>query len=376
MTDQVIPTTTDMVVAEMNQKTSLEGQLTEAEQARVNELANSIDMSNSTAIITFGSETQKGLSNHADSMLNGVKNKDLGATGETMNNLMVEIRGLGVSDLDPDAQQGFIGKLLRLATPVQKFVQKYEGASSQIEAMVSSLQKEQEVLYRDIQALDTMYDEALDFFDDLAYYIRAAEAKHKDVQENVIPQMQAEAEAIEDESKKIAALSEVKDMGDKLLDLERRAHDMKLTRQVVMQLIPQTRMIQQTDKGLCTKINSIIANTIPVWKVQMAQAVTVFNQKKATEAIQNVTDATNDMMMQLSDATREGNRSAREQLEQGIVSIETVKYCNENLIAQINESVEIAQAGRKARAEADAELRNAEMQLADTLKNAASAAVA
>ena len=125
--EAIVPTTTDMVVAEMSQKTSIDGALTEAEQARVNQLADSIDMNDSTAIITFGSSAQTGLTAHADSMLEGVRNKDLGATGDTMNNLMVEIRGMGVSDLDPDKQQGFIGKLLRLATPIQKFAHKYEG---------------------------------------------------------------------------------------------------------------------------------------------------------------------------------------------------------------------------------------------------------
>ena len=108
----------------------------------------------------------------------------------------------------------------------------------------------------------------------------------------------------------------------------------------------------------------------------MAQAVTVFNQAGATEAIANATNTTNVIMMKLSDSTREGNKSAREELEKGIVSIETVKYCNDNLIAQINESVEIAKAGRQARNEADAELRLAESKLASTLKDAASAAIA
>lgn len=373
MTETYVPTTTDMVVKEMEAKTGLTGELSITDQARVDSLAAAINMDDSTDIIQFGSDCQKGLTAHADSMLQGVKGKDLGATGDVMANMMVQMRDIDVSSLNPDEEPNFFQKVLRLATPIQKFALKYEGATGQIEAMVGKLQGDQVVLLRDIKSLDVMYDEALTFFDDLAFYIRAGNQKVADLNDNVIPQMAQDAEAIEDESQKMKALNEVQDMRGKADDLERRVHDMKLTRQVVMQLIPQTRMIQQTDKGLCTKIDSIINNTIPLWKIQMAQAVTVFNQAKAAKNIELVTEGTNEMMRTLSDSTRDANKTAREQMEKGIVSIETVKYCHENLIAQIEESIEIAQAGKQHRKESDAVMAQCESKLADTLKKAAAA---
>jgi uncharacterized protein YaaN involved in tellurite resistance len=345
--------------------------LSVADQKKVETIKAALDMTQTLSIIEFGSEAQGSLTKHADSMLDGVRNKDVGPAGDVMANLMVEIRGLGADNLSPDQKQGFLGKLLKLATPIQKFFVRYESIQSTVDAMVNRLQTEQSTLSNDVVMLDKMYDEALAFFHELALHINAGEQVLGITRTETIPAMQAETDKKTDENESMIAQNNVKDMTEKANDLERKIYDLKLTRTITMQMLPQMRMIQDTDKSLVTKMQSIIVNTIPMWKQQLALAITLFNQQKATKAVTAVTDATNEMLVKNSALLRQNNKDAKTAIERGIVDIETIKVVNADLIATMTESIEISKAGQKARREGDVEMQNCQKQLKAALKNAA-----
>ena len=346
------------------------GNTSVADQERIKALMGDIDMASSTSIITFGTDAQKGLSARSDEMLKGVRNKDTGPAGEVMNGLMVQIRGIGLDDLDPTEKRGFMAKLMSKLTPLQKFIQSYEGIESQVDSMVSKLEGEQRKLSRDIVMLDGMYDDALVFFNELAWYIEAGEMKLNEVRTETIPALAQKAE----DSGEMLDAQALRDMTERANDLERKTHDLKLTRQVTMQMLPQIRMIQDVDKGLVTKISSSILTTIPLWKTQIAMAITIWNQAGATQAVKSVTDATNDMLTANSKLLKESSGAARKEIERGVVDIDTVKQVNADLIATIQESIQIAKDGQAARIQASADLIVEEQKLKDALRDAAGTA--
>jgi uncharacterized protein YaaN involved in tellurite resistance len=59
-------------------------------------------------------------------------------------------------------------------------------------------------------------------------------------------------------------------------------------------------------------------------------------------------------------------------MERGVFDIEAVRAANENLIATINESLQIADQGKARRAAAEAELERMEQELKTTLASAKS----
>ncbi len=67
---------------------------------------------------------------------------------------------------------------------------------------------------------------------------------------------------------------------------------------------------------------------------------------------------------------RQANKTVREEMERGVFDIEAVKTANAELIATINESLQIADEGKKKRAAAEAELKKMEAELRDTLASA------
>jgi uncharacterized protein YaaN involved in tellurite resistance len=126
-------------------------------------------------------------------------------------------------------------------------------------------------------------------------------------------------------------------------------------------------MVQENDKNLISKINSTLINTIPLWKNQLAQTITIYRSGEAAKSIKEATDLTNDLLEENAKNLRESNKMIREEVERGVFDIETIKKANENLIAAINESLEIATEGRKVRERAESELISLENQLKDAL---------
>ena len=153
-------------------------------------------------------------------------------------------------------------------------------------------------------------------------------------------------------------------------DLERRVHDLMLTRQVAMQSLPSIRMVQENDKGLVSKINSTLVNTVPLWRQQLAQAVTVFRSQEAAKSVKAATDLTNDLLEKNAETLRTANREVREQMERGVFDIESVRRANENLIATIEESLQIADDGKRKREQAERTLEELETELKTKLASA------
>ena len=153
-------------------------------------------------------------------------------------------------------------------------------------------------------------------------------------------------------------------------DLERRVHDLKLTRQVTMQSLPSIRLVQENDKCLVTKINSTLVNTVPLWETQLAQAVTIQRSREAAEAVRAANDLTNELLTANAENLQEANRVVRTEMERGVFDIEAVKKANDTLIATIKESLQIADEGKAKRAAAEAELTKMEHDLRDTLASA------
>ncbi len=337
-----------------------------ARQQRVRDLVGKIDVGSSQNIIGYGVEAQKEVTASADLMLQRVRSKDVGPVGDTLNELMVQVRGLGIDDLKTPRPSALRRGFLRGLNPIARFIQRYESIQSQIDSLVVVLESHKSGLMRDVGALDKLYSASLTFFHDLEDYIIAGEHKLMLVNENVIPRLKAKAEETGD----MLDAQNLRDMIARRDDLERRVHDLKLTRQVTMQSLPQIRLIQDVDKSLVSKIQSSILTTIPVWKSQIAIAITLFNQRKALETQRQVTDTTNEMLAKNAELLKQGSADARREIERGMFDVEVVKKVNADLIATIQESIAIAQEGHRKRQESDVEMRRMEEELKQTLLNA------
>ncbi len=339
-------------------------------KGRIDKALAELNIKDSNSVIFFGARAQEQLTSISENMLEGVRNKDTGPAGAALSEMLTRLRGFKVDDLDPKNKPGFLGRLLGNANPIAKFVQQYEDVRKQIDSVSNRLDTHKNKLMEDIVKLDKLYDANLQYYYTLADYIAAGEEMLRRLDGEVIPAMTKAAEGGADMLK----AQELRDMRSMRDDLERRVHDLKLTRQVAMQGLPSIRLVQENDKSLVTKINSTMANTIPLWKQQLAQAVTIYRAGEAAKTVKEATDLTNELLKKNADMLRQANKETRTQVERGIVDIEAVKYAHAQLIATIEESLTIADEGKKKRAEAEKELIVLEGSLKTALQQASARA--
>tara|TARA_R110000822_G_scaffold10235_8_gene38898 strand:- start:93 stop:1268 length:1176 start_codon:yes stop_codon:yes gene_type:complete len=328
-----------------------------------------IDMDDTQSIIGFGSAAQAELQEISQAMLQDVRNKDVGPAGDSLRDIVTTIRGFSVSELDVRRDQSWWERLLGRAAPFAKFTAKFEEVQSQIDRVTDELLKHEHTLLKDIKSLDMLYEKTLQFYNELALYIAAGEAKLAELAATTIPTKDAEVTAASEEDQVMLA-QELRDLRASRDDLERRVHDLKLTRQVTMQSLPSIRLVQENDKSLVTKINSTLVNTVPLWETQLAQAVTIQRSAEAASAVREANDLTNELLTSNAKNLRDSNKIIRTEMERGVFDIEAVKQANADLIGTIQESLQIADEGKARRALAEKELQEMEANLRDTLASA------
>jgi uncharacterized protein YaaN involved in tellurite resistance len=328
-----------------------------------------VNLSNTQSIISFGSGAQAELQVISQAMLQDVKNKDVGPAGDSLRKIVTTIRGFSTDELDLRRESSWWERLLGRAAPFAEFVAKYEDVQGQIDKITDELLGHEHTLLKDIKSLDILYEKTLAFYNELALYIAAGEAKLAETDAKAIPAKEAEVAAAP-EADQVMKAQELRDLRAARDDLERRVHDLRLTRQVTMQSLPSIRLVQENDKSLVTKINSTLVNTVPLWETQLAQAVTIQRSKEAAEAVRDANDLTNELLKSNAENLQTANKVVREEMERGVFDIETVKAANDTLIATINESLAIADEGKARRAAAEAELVKMEAELRDTLASA------
>lgn len=329
--------------------------LTPEHAAAIESLAQQIDLADPGTILRFGQEAQNRAQAAADAMLEGARNQETGEAGRTLSSLLTTLRGFDVTKLDE--RPGFFARIFTKAgAEVTGIIQRYETVKDQIEAIGDRLDTHRTRLMEDVEQLERLYGATLEWFHALGDHIAAGEQVLARTDAETIPAMErAVAEAKDD-----LAPQRLRDLRAARDELDRRVHDLRLTRQVAMQALPSIRLIQENDKALSSKIHSVLANTVPLWRQQLAQALAIHRMREAGATVKAATDLTNRLLTANAETLRRGNQEARTELERGVFDIEAVKQANAALVATIEDSLKIADEARGQRARAAEELEKLE----------------
>ena len=343
-------------------------QLDAERQQKALALVQEIDPKDSTSLISFGASAQQNATQVAENILQQAKQKDLGSVGTLLNDVVKTARGLDVSKVKDGEKPGFFARLFGKLDPVVDLIQSYEGAASQIETLVEKLEDHRIQLYTDIAHLDQQYQACLTDFERVELYIAAGEKKLHDIDTAEIPALKRAVEAAQDDPLKVEELNQLAHVRD---ELERRVHDLKLTREILSQTLPDLRNHQNNDKSLAGKIRSIKVNTVPLWKQKMAQALLLHNTRQAAQMVEATNDFTNDLIRETASQSRAANKETRKAVERGMIDIETVEFANSELIGMIEDTLQITAESRARREDAEKRLQAGEAKRHSALKAAA-----
>lgn len=337
--------------------------LTAEEQEKARALAKQIPTGNREAILTYGANAQNQLSQFSHKMLDHVQQKDIGPVGDVLHDLMKKLEQLNPEELTQKKQKGLRKVFNRAKFSVQEMMSKYQKLSTQVDRISIQLDHSKRGLLEDVQMLEQLYDQNKTYFQALNVYIAAAEIKRDEIMNETIPALRKKAEASNDQM----AYQEVNDMVQYVDRLEKRLYDLQLSRQITIQSAPQIRMIQQTNQTLAEKIQSSIMTSIPLWKNQIAIALTLNKQMKAVEAQKQVTSTTNELLLKNSEMLKMNSIETAKENERGIIEIETLKQTQENLLETIEETLKIQAEGRRNRKAAELEIGRMEEDLKQRL---------
>ncbi|MDO7485858.1 toxic anion resistance protein [Peribacillus frigoritolerans] len=335
----------------------------EENRAKAYQLAEQIDPTNHQAMISYGTPAQSKLLTFSNSMLEHVQKKDVGEVGNIISDLMKKLNELSPDELKPDKPSFFARMFGKLSGSVQEVLSKYQKTGAQIDRISVKLDRSKNILLSDIVILEKLYETNKDYFQALNVYIAAGEIKLEEIHEKTIPELRKAAESSNDQMK----FQEVNDMLQFAERLDKRLHDLKLSREITIQSAPQIRLIQNTNQALVEKIQSSIMTAIPLWKNQVAIALTLIRQRHAVEAQKQVSKTTNDLLLKNSEMLKTNTIETAKENERGLVDIETLKKTQANLISTLEETMRIQEEGRHKRRQAEQELASMENELKQKL---------
>ena len=334
--------------------------LTPAEQQAVREFAEKIDLTNSGMVLQYGAAAQKNIASFSESTLGAVRTKDMGELGEMVTSLVAELKGFSAEE---EEKKGLFGLFKKASNNIQNMKIKYDKAEANVDKIAEQLENHQVTLMKDVALLDQMYEKNLEYFKQLTMYILAGEKKLAEERSTTLVELYEKA--------KQSGLPEdaqaANDYASMCERFEKKLYDLKLTRQISIQMGPQIRMIQNNDTLMTEKIQTSLVNTIPLWKSQMVLALGITHSKQAMEAQRAVSDMTNNLLKKNADMLKMATIETAKESERGIVDIETLQHTNQSLISTLDEVVQIQNEGRQKRQAAEVELRRIEGELKQKL---------
>ncbi|MBR4503255.1 MAG: toxic anion resistance protein [Clostridia bacterium] len=334
----------------------LDFQLSADEMQQVNEFASQIDLTNTDHVMMYGADAQKKISAFSDSVLANVRTDNTGDVGNMLTKLISELKGFETAAEKPTGLKGLFYNAKAHLSTVQA---KYDDVAANVEGIAASLEQHQVQLLKDVAMFNKMYEMNLEYFHELTMYIVAGEKRLQEVRDTDLKALQDAAKASGDpmDAQKAQDLAAMCDR------FEKKLYDLKLTRQISLQMAPQIRLLQNNNALLVERIQSTLVNTLPLWKNQMVLALGLEHSRQAMAAQKAVTDMTNELLRKNAETLKQGTIETARESERGIVDLETLVATNQSLIDTINEVMQIQKDGRQKRLEAERTLAQMEQDL-------------
>ena len=337
-----------------------ESQLTDAEKRAIEDFIAKVDVTNPDHVLLFGADAQKKISDFSQTALDAVKTQDTGEVGNMLVNLVSELKGF---QRDTEEPKGLAKLFSKAEDKVTRMKARYNKVSANVDSIAGSLEGYQTQLLKDVAMFDRLYDQNTDYFHQLTLYIIAGDKKLKQIRETELKELREKAAASGD----AMDAQKANDLAAQCDRFEKKLRDLKLTRQVSIQMAPQIRLLQNNDSLLVERIQSTLSNTLPLWKSQMVLALGLHHSQEALKAQTAVTDMTNELLRKNAEALKIGTIQTAKEAERGIIDIETLIQTNQDLIDTINEVMQIQSEGHQKRIEAEKTLYSMENELKQKL---------
>lgn len=347
-------------VADVEMKTNYaagtidESMLTDEEKEMVEQFASEINIENVDQIVNYGMKAQTNISDFSSSILKRVKTYDLGDVGDSLKELTVALD----ATTEPE-KKGVLGIFQKAKRGVDSIKANYTKAENNVDRIEKDLLKHREVLSQDISMYQQMYELNVQYYKELTMYIIAGKKALDSAKNTKLLELKTKAE----QTNKQEDVQFYRDYEDLCHRFEKKLSDLEITRVISIQSAPQVRMLQNNDREMLDKLQSSLANTIPLWRNQLVLSLGIEHTSRALKAQGELADKTNELLKKNSETLKMATVETAKQSERAIVDIDTLRQCNKDLISSINEVVKIHEQGTVQRAKVQEELVKIEEEL-------------
>lgn len=335
-------------------------QLSEQEKSEVSVLVNKIDITDPMLSISYAANTMGNISRFSESLMQEVRAKDAGVIGEQLTDLLMKVKSVDLTVFD--TKQSFLASfplIGKLFSTIQRTLLEYQTLAQQVDTVSKKLESAMMELLRNISTLEQLFIRNREYFQQITLHIIAGKQKLAAIQSGDLTAAQEKAQRTNDPMD----MQYVRDLVSNIQRFERRLHDLMMSRTIAIQTAPQIRLMQSNSQSLAEKIQSSILSTIPLWKSQIAMAITLHSQRKSAKLQKDVSDTTNAMLRRNAEMLQLGTVETAREVERSIVDIETLREVQSRLLNTIEETVTIANDARTRRADVEKELGTMETEL-------------
>lgn len=340
----------------------IKAKLTPEQLVQAQNYAVALKDSRQNAITDYGKEVQDQMSQFTDEVIGNVKSKEVGEIGDTLQSLVTSLNSASPEKLSGDKKPKIFRLFKKIKDSVFEMTAKYQEVSAQIGKITTKLENQENDLLKNNDMLDEMYTANQKYFQQLNTLIVGGQIRRDELNKEMAA-LQADVDAGKADQMDVQNLQDMKAQADRL---DHRLSDLMLTREITIQQAPQIRLIQNNNSVLSEKIQSSITTAIPLWKNQVAIALSLLSQKDAVKAQDAVANTTNELLKKNSEMLHESTVDVAKASQRGLVDVDTLKETQENLISTIQEVMQIQSEGTQKRQAIEGEL----AQMEDHLKTA------
>ena len=326
--------------------------LSEDDKHELIAIGSKLNIHDISTVTNFGSELQKAMNDTSKALLSTSRTSKVGSETEAiLKEMMSKISEIDISEIKAPNK---IEKMLRripiinkFFNSVEKFMMKYDSLETTVEKCEDNLHAVNIKAKSDNKMLQSQFDDTNDYISLLEKFIVAGKNKSNELQ-IVIDEMDAHSDQY--------TPIQISDMKDFKHDLDLRLTNMLTWRTTFMQSLYRIREIQKANISLSNNVQQTIDNMMPMLRHQLSEAVALYNLKQGVQVVDTVQKGFNDILAHNADMTHDAVVAVREQTENTVVRMETLRHTQERLVATMRDAQKICEEGAAKRREQEKEL--------------------
>lgn len=302
----------------------------------VQQILRTINVEDNGSLMKFGGESAEEIARFSDGILRSLNNTKMEDAGKLIVQLDKIMDKFDIKDFEKEP--GFLAKLFNSAkNSVEAIFKKYHTMGDEVDKVFITLKQYEHEIDQNNQHLENMFNQNLDYYEQLQHYIVAGEMAVEELRTSIIPEWERKAEISLNGQDEIM----VQNLHRAIDMMQQRILDLRMAENIALQSMPMIKSIQYGNYNLVRKINSAFVITLPIFKQSLANAIMLRRQSVHTKAMKALDDRTNEMLIKNANNTVLQTKLTTELASSSSIKIETLQQTWQTIMQGIEDTKKI-----------------------------------